>query len=185
MLNSAAGMRARSLVRRSVGATIVLGVFAGVAGGAALGIWAIARRTSSSYDRFVAYEHASTIGVIGCPPGVTEGDMEMSNFQEKCGSYDYANAIDHLSGIPGIESVGRWTMALGTVARADDPDGGWRQLIPVAIDPGAVDALGRPIIVTGSARTDRRPHATGGRVAHGVNVGRAAVGTQPVSRSAR
>ena len=64
----------------------------------------------SSYDRFVAYEDASTIGVIGCPPGVTEDNLEMSDYQEVCASPTTTpRCIEYLAGVPGVESVGRWT----------------------------------------------------------------------------
>ena len=48
-----------------------------------------------------------------------------------------------------MESAGRWTLAISRVAAADNPQGGFRQLAPVAIDAGAIPALGRPIIVAG------------------------------------
>ena len=55
MIDTASAMRARSLLRRHIIATIALGVFAGVAGGVALGAWAAGRRTATAYDRFLAY----------------------------------------------------------------------------------------------------------------------------------
>ena len=86
MLNSASGIRARSLLRRFWVATIALGVFAGVAGGVALGVWGIARRTSTVYDRFVAYENAATLSVFGCPEDVTMEEAQ-ADFQGRCGNY--------------------------------------------------------------------------------------------------
>ncbi len=62
-------MRAGSLLRRYLWATIALGVFAGVAAGAAFGIWGIARRTATVYDRFVAYEGAATLSMFACAEG--------------------------------------------------------------------------------------------------------------------
>ncbi len=148
MLNSAEGIRARSLLRRHWRATIALGVFAGLAGGAALGVWGIARRTATVYDRFVDYEDAATLTIFGCPEGITSADIEADGFQI-CSGYDYADIREFLSTLPEVESAGRYTVALSRVAAADDPDGGWRQLVPVAIDPGAVSALGTPIVVDG------------------------------------
>ena len=148
MLNPAERMRARSLLRRHWRATIALGVFAGLAGGAALGVWGIARRTSTVYDRFVAYEGAATLTMFGCPEGITEADVEASGFQI-CSGYDYADLREFLETVPQVESAGRWTLAISRVAAADDPDGGWRQLVPVAIDPEAIPVFGTPIVVEG------------------------------------
>ena len=148
MLNSAEGMRARSLLHRYWRATIALGLFAGLAGGAALGVWGIARRTSTVYDRFQAYEDAATLTFFGCQEGVTQADIETSGYQI-CSGYDYADLREFLKNVPEVESAGRWTLAISRVAAADDPDRSWRQLVPVAIDPEAVPVFGTPIIVDG------------------------------------
>ncbi len=148
MLSSAEIMRARSLLRRHWRATIVLGVFAGLAGGAALGVWGIARRTSTVYDRLQAYEDAATLTVVGCQEGVTIADFEASGGQI-CDGYDYADLREFLTIMPEVESAGRFIVAISRVAAADDPDRSFRQLVPVAIDPGAVTTFGTPIVVVG------------------------------------
>jgi hypothetical protein len=147
-LRSATGLRARSLLRRHLLATIALGVFAGAAGGAALGIWGMARRTSTVYDRFVAYEDAATLTMFACTPGLTEAEIGDS-FSTVCAGYDYADILGHLGELPGVRSAGRFTQGITRVAPADQPDIGARQLVPVAIDGGAVQALGTPILVAG------------------------------------
>ncbi len=148
MLNSASGIRARSLLRQYWVATIALGVFAGVAGGTALGVWGIARRTSTVYDRFVAYESAATLAVMGCPADVTM-DEAQADFFGRCGNHDYADVREFLSTVEGVESSSRWTLGLTNVAAADHPTGGWRQLTPIAIDPGAFAAIGTPFVLEG------------------------------------
>ncbi len=148
MLNSAEGMRARSLLRQYWRATIALGVFAGLAGGAALGVWGIARRTSTVYDRFQAYEGAATLTIFGCQEGITLADIEANGYQ-LCTGYDYTDLRDFLKTVPDVKSAGRWTLAISRVAPADDPDRSSRQLVPVAIDPEAVAVFGTPIIVDG------------------------------------
>ena len=148
MLNSAEGMRARSLLRRYWRATVALGVFAGLAGGAALGVWGIARRTSTVYDRFQAYEGAATLLIKGCQDGVTMADVQADGFQI-CAGYDFADVREFLTTVPEVESSGRFTMAISRVAAAGDPDRSFRQLVRVAIDPGAVPAFGTPIVVVG------------------------------------
>ena len=147
MLSSAEGMRARSLLRRHWRATIALGVFAGLAGGAALGVWGIARRTSTVYDRFQTYERGD-VDDVRLPGGHHPGRHRASGYQI-CADYDYADLREFLKTVPGVESAGRWTLAISRVAAADDPDRGWRQLVPVAIDPEAVPVFGTPIIVEG------------------------------------
>jgi hypothetical protein len=148
MLNSAEGLRARSLLRRYWRATIALGVFAGLAGGAALGVWGIARRTSTVYDRFVAYEDAATLIVFGCFEGVS-GEEIFANYQEVCGQYDYADLLAFLESVAEVEAAGRGTLAISYVAPVDRPEDGWRQLVPVVLDTDAVEAIGQPIVVAG------------------------------------
>lgn len=148
MMRPATALRARSLLRRHLLATVALGVFAGVAGGAALGVWGMARRTATVYDRFVAYEDTATLSVFACTPGLTEGDIQDS-FSTVCADYDYADILAHLRGLPGVRSAGRFTQGIVTVAATARPERATRQLLPVAIDDEAVRALGTPILVAG------------------------------------
>jgi putative ABC transport system permease protein len=108
----------------------------------------MARRTSTVYDRFIAYEDAPTMVVFGCTDGVPEESIA-ANYQEACGTYDYADLLDFLATDPGVLAAGRWTLAISNVAAADYPDDGWRQLVPVAIDGAVHDGLGVPIVVDG------------------------------------
>ena len=110
-------------------------------------MWGIARRTSTVYDRFQAYESAATLTVFGCQEGITLADIEANGYQ-LCTGYDYADLREFLATVPEVEAA-RWTLAISRVAAADDPDRGWRQLVPVPIDPEAVPVFGRPIIVDG------------------------------------
>ena len=48
-----------------------------------------------------------------------------------------------------MEAAGRGTLAIGNVAPAERPETGWRQLVPVMLDAGALQAVGAPIMVTG------------------------------------
>ena len=141
-------MRARSLIRRYWAATIALGVFAGIAGGAALGVWGIARRTSTVYDRFVAYDDAATLIVLGCFEGMSEEEI-FADFQEVCAGYDYADLLTFLETVPEVDVAGRGTLAIGHVAPAGRPEDGWRQLVPVVLDAGGAEAIGVPIVVAG------------------------------------
>ncbi len=142
-------MRARSLLRRYVWATVALGLFAGVAGGAAIGLWGVARRTSSVFDRFVASEGAPTLSVFGCTDGVTQEEIEATDYSTACGDYDYADVLDFLDSVPAVESAGRWTLAISWVSNPNDPTTAARQLVPVRIDAGA--DMGSPIVVAGRA----------------------------------
>jgi hypothetical protein len=149
MLSATDRLRASALLRRYWVATIALGLFAGIAGGAALGVWGIARRTSTVYDRFVTYEGAATLFVFGCDDDVTEDEIVESGLQAACGGYDYADLRTFLEAAPEVESAGRATLAISNVAPAERPQDGWRQLIPVTLDAGATSAIGRPIVVDG------------------------------------
>ena len=146
MVKVAEKMRAGSLLRRYVWATVALGLFAGVAGGTAIGLWGIARRTSSVYDRFVAYEGAPTLSVFACTEGVTGEELDASDYSTLCGDYDYSDLRDFLATVPAVESSGRWTYAISWVSVADSSLAG-RQLVPVQIDAEA--DLGTPIVVDG------------------------------------
>ncbi len=139
-------MRAHSLLRRSMWATVALGLFAGVAGGLAIATWNIARRTSTVYERFVVYEGVDGVGLFACPDGV---GPETPDWQQLCGTYDYADMLEFLEGIQGVTSAGRATQALASVSTPSDADVWSRQLVPVALDLGALPSFGRPIVVSG------------------------------------
>src|SRR5262245_61227798 len=115
MIDSAGAMRARNLRRRHVTATIALGLFAGLAGGAALGAWGIARRTSTAYDRFEQFQDATTYSLFTCPP-----DLDGYDF-DACRTYDQADLADFVRTVPGVGSAGRWSFAITAVSTADDP----------------------------------------------------------------
>ena len=136
-------MRARNLARRHIRATVALGVFAGIAGGAALGAWGIARRTATSFDRFVAYEDAATYYVMACPAGV---DLSAT---ERCARHDQTDVLEVVSRLPGVDAAGRWSFAMASVARPEAPDDWASLLVPFPIDSSAVPSMGRPIVVEG------------------------------------
>ncbi len=138
-------MRASGLIRQYLGATIALALFAGVAGGMAIGLWGIARRTSTSLERFTAYEDAAAVTLFGCPDGVPPSP----DVRTICAKFDYQDVLQFLHGLPAVRTAGRYSVVVAGVARADQPDAWTRQLVPVAIDPEAGALIGRPIIVAG------------------------------------
>ena len=140
-------LRARALLRRHLWATVALGVFAGVAAGAALGAWGIARRTSTVYERFVSYEDSAQTTIVACPEGV---DTSAADFDFKtCATYDPVEVADFVRTQPGVASVGRYTLAIVGIASAGDPASWQPHVVPVALDPAAVNNFGRPIVVAG------------------------------------
>jgi hypothetical protein len=141
-------LRARSLVRGHVRATIALAVFAGLAAGVTLGIWAVARETAGAYERFAEWSDPANGGVFGCHPELSAEEIGVA-YSELCSGYDYADELDVYSRAPEVEAAGRRTLALSQVAPENDPSAGWRQLVPVAIDEGALETFGRPIVVAG------------------------------------
>ena len=144
-VGSASRVRAGWLIRRYLGATITLSVFAGLAGGAAVGLWGIARRTSTAYERFTAYEDAAPITVFACEDGV----QPSPDAYITCTTFDYQDVLQFLHGLPAVRSAGRFTVVITGVARADRPDAWTRQIFLVPIDAEAVASLGRPIVVSG------------------------------------
>ncbi len=146
-------MQASGLIRRYLGATVALALFAGVAGGAAIGLWGIARRTSTSFERFTTYEDAAALTMFGCPDGVPPSQ----DVQFICANFDYQDVLQFLHGLPAVRSAGRVTVVVAGVARADQPDAWTRQVFPVAIDPEAVASIGRPIVVAGRRSDPNNP----------------------------
>jgi hypothetical protein len=141
-------LRARALVRRHRRATIVLAVFAGVVAGATMGVWAIARSTGGAYDRFVAWVDQGDGQVYACHPELSWEEIR-DDLEALCNGYDYADVLAVYTGAPEVATAGRWTYTLSVVAPVDDPAAGWRQLVPVAIDEGALRTFGQPIVVAG------------------------------------
>jgi hypothetical protein len=146
ILDPATALCAGALVRRHLVATVVLGLFAGIAGGLAIGAWGAARRTDSSFDRFVAYERAATYHLRACPP---DADPAAPDFLERCRRHDQADIAEYLRTVPGVESAGRWSFAISGVAKAETPDDWVTMLVPFALDAGALSSMGRPIVVDG------------------------------------
>jgi len=146
VIDTATSMRARNLTRRHLRATIALGIFAGIAGGAAIGAWGIARRTASSFDRFVAYEDAATYHIMACPVGL---DMEAPDAIERCARHDQADILEFVRALPGVDAAGRWSFAIAGVARPETPDEWASLLVPFPIDRDAVPSMGLPIVVDG------------------------------------
>ncbi len=146
-MGSAARMRASNLIRRHLGATVALALFAGLAGGVSLGLWGIARRTASSLERFTAFEDAGELTLFTCPDGTpppTDGSSAPS-----CPDFDYADVFAFMRTQPAVQAIGRYTLAITGVARKDDPQNWSRELIVVAIDQDALIPLGNPIVVAG------------------------------------
>ena len=91
---SAALLWTRSLWRHHWRATILVGVFVGLAAGAAMTAWEYSRRAGSAVDRWVEFVQPPTARAEGCPPGVTSVTPECFGFSMTQTLYD---ALDDLS----------------------------------------------------------------------------------------
>jgi hypothetical protein len=101
----------------------------------------MARRTATTYQRFVDWEQAAQLTVFTCPQGVD------NPADPACLSYDAADVVPFLSELPGVVAAGRYALGIAAIAPAAHPDQWQRQLLPISIDANA--ALGRPILVSG------------------------------------
>jgi putative ABC transport system permease protein len=136
-LMDAVRLRARTLLRHHVGASIWLVVLAGLAAGLALGAWAAARRGGGAFDRFVRYADQADLSIYACAaavPGKTA----------PCTAED--EAAD-LRALPEVDRVGRGTTVpvLYELPDGSTIEGG----IDVAIDLEYAGTQGTPLVVDG------------------------------------
>ena len=86
---------ARTVCRRRWVATVLLAVFAGLAGGMVLTSMGVARRSSTALDRYLAQPGLATKTVIACPAGVSEGDVQ-GDPGSVCGAEENVRAVAEL-----------------------------------------------------------------------------------------
>jgi putative ABC transport system permease protein len=139
-------MRAAFLVRRNWRATVFLVLLTGLAGGVAIGAWAVGRRTASAFDRFVARSDVPDLILTFCPPELTSVDSETVI---ACYSYDPVEELALIQQLPEVEAAGRAAWRGVTVARPSAPDQTVVSASLVARDPTMSSADGRPMVVTG------------------------------------
>ncbi len=146
-MGSAARMVASNLIRRHLGATVALALFAGLAGGVSIGLWGIARRTASSLERFTAFEDAGELTLYTCP--VDTRPPTDGSFTPSCPDFDYADVLAFMRTQPAVHAIGRYTLGIAGVARQDDPENWSRELVAAVIDAEALVPIGNPIVVAG------------------------------------
>ncbi len=126
---SAAAVWTRSLWRRHWRATILVGLFLGLAAGAAMTAWEYSRRAGSAVDRWVDFVRPPEHVLEGCPPEADPDDpgIECFDFSMVEALYDALEGSRQVSGIhagaslpvtltAGERSVGA---TMGAVVRAD------------------------------------------------------------------
>jgi len=135
---SAALLWTRSLWRHHWRATILVGVFVGLAAGAAMTAWEYSRRAGSAVDRWVEFVQPPTARAEGCPPGVTSVTPECFGFSMTQTLYDALDDSPLLSGVqlnaglPVVLTAGDRSVST-TLGRA-------------VHDAGVID---RPLVVSG------------------------------------
>jgi hypothetical protein len=109
--------RACSLLRASARASVVLTVVAGLAGGLVLAAWSTARRSDTSFDRFLAATDEPNVIVNFCAPDATPAEIES---EQGCPPYDPIEEADAIRGVSGVRAVTRSSLVFGAFQVGDD-----------------------------------------------------------------
>lgn len=139
-------MWAGHLVRRGWRATIFLALLAGLAGGIAMAAWSAGRRTSTVFDRFVAYADPPELIVTFCPPGFRPTDEESL---AQCFAYDSTDETATMSALPEVEAAGSASFRGLEAARPEEPDRTWLAGSSLGLAADIPSWFGRPILVAG------------------------------------
>jgi hypothetical protein len=136
--------RAGSLVRRRVGATVLLALLVGLAGAVSLAALAGARRGERALPRFLARQDPPAAVVYAFGPGPGPGSVD-----------DGSQTADAIRELPGVEQA---TRVAPLLVAGPDVAGTPRRLVALdQIDGGGTTVLGRPIVVAGRAPDGTRP----------------------------
>ena len=111
-----------------------------------MGVWEIARRTASVYERFVEYEGASDLTLFACPEGVTYDSPDLG---ERCMADDQSEIVEFVRGQPGVTFAGRFTLALANVSATEPRGRSGLMLVSVNLDEATAEGTGRPLVVSG------------------------------------
>jgi hypothetical protein len=135
-------LRVRAQLRGRVRTTILLVLFAGLAGGIVLAAVAGARRTDVALPRFLAYHQMI--------------DASVDFLQGHEASVDLARQRAKLAALPEVRQAVR---ATAIIVAGDDGTGalGRRRLAYLPLDPGGSAVFGRPIVVAGRLPADDQP----------------------------
>jgi hypothetical protein len=147
-------LRAANLARRGWRATVVLILFAGLAGGVAMATLAAGRRTSSAYDRMVRHVDPPELLLNFCPPEVTEVTEEALY---ACLVYEPHEERARIAELPEVEATAAGSYRGATLAPAGRPDDTTVASGLVFASPftGGVD--GRHLVVDGRWYDDDAP----------------------------
>jgi hypothetical protein len=135
-------LRVRAQLRGRVRTTILLVLFAGLAGGIVLAAVAGAHRTDAALPRFLAYHQMI--------------DASVDFLQGHEASVDLARQRAKLAALPEVRQAMR---ATAIIVAGDDGTGalGRRRLAYLPLDPGGSAVFGRPIVVAGRLAADDQP----------------------------
>lgn len=145
-------MRTAFLIRRGWRATLLLALLTGLAAGIAMAGWALGRRASTAFDRFVTYADAPELLVSFCPPELATID-DASLFE--CLLYDAVDEQRRLSALPEVSAAARIKYSGAMASRPARPDRAWITAVVAQADDSIDTIDGRQIVVDGRrARPD-------------------------------
>lgn len=139
---------ASTLRRSGMVATVLLALFAGLAGGVVMTATEVARRTSTSLDRYLDQPALGSKIIIACPPGITEDDLGTVDLSTDCGKEEDVRRVERsLADLPDIaDTVPLANLLTGVRTGSTGP---WRPTIQYALLdewPGLPQA---PVVVQG------------------------------------
>jgi hypothetical protein len=140
---SAVWLRATAQLRGRVGATVLLAVLVGLAGGMVLAAVAGARRTDAALPRFIAYDNtvdAEVVSDVGTQPRLDPLGRE----------------VRAVAALPEVAAATRATAIILSSPDPASPTGRRRDLGYLPLDSGGSRMFGRPMMVAGRLADERR-----------------------------
>jgi len=145
-------VRAGFLIRRGWRATLLLALLTGLAAGVAMAGWALGRRASTAFERFLTYADEPELLVSFCPPELETID-EAALFE--CILYDAVDEQRRASALPEVDAAARIKYSGAVAARQERPDRTWITAVVAQADDSIDTVDGRHIVVEGRrARAD-------------------------------
>src|SRR4051794_34785874 len=134
---------AKARLRRNVGATVVLIMVLGLAGGVALAGFAGARRTDAAVPAFIRFNRGADAYAF-FPPVTEDGTPT-----------DLGMKAAAISAFPGVRLERRFTNGIVSATDPTGPGGRRRLLVWIGIDPGSLSLMGRPMMISGRLPRDQ------------------------------
>ncbi len=150
---SAVALWVRSVLRRRIGATVALGVLAGLSIGIVGAAFQAARRADGAVQRSTNRSRSYDLVVQGCPPEAgNPDDLSFPQLVERCVGNDAARrfATEVVAPLPGVESWTTFgTLVVGVLDTSAKNGWGRGVLVQVVGSPDPVGAVERSVLVAG------------------------------------